>query len=148
MKILLSNLIILSRDVTTGATGATAVAPKFSDTLTLSKPRGADSTHHRRGRSLHFPVVTSLITQPPTLLAGRKWSLGTWKSCLSGWKFMDSHNTHKAFIQTVKGLERMSDHNECCSMPSSHSVPTCNLCEIHTFAKHKTNSNRVMEFVS
>jgi hypothetical protein len=48
------------RDVTTGATGATAVAPKFSDTLTLSKPRGADSTHHRRGRSLHFPVVTSL----------------------------------------------------------------------------------------
>ena len=39
-----------SRDVTTGATGATAVAPKFSDTLTLSQPRGADSAHHRRGR--------------------------------------------------------------------------------------------------
>ena len=30
------------RDVTTGATGATSVAPKFSDTLTLSQPRGAD----------------------------------------------------------------------------------------------------------
>ena len=45
------------RDVTTGAT---AVAPKFSDTLILSQPRGADSAHHRRGRSLHFPVVTSL----------------------------------------------------------------------------------------
>ena len=39
------------RDVSTGATGATAVAPKFSDALTLSQPRGADSAHHRRGRS-------------------------------------------------------------------------------------------------
>ena len=29
-----------SRDVTTGATGATAVTPKFSDTLTLSQPGG------------------------------------------------------------------------------------------------------------
>ena len=29
----------------------TAAAPKFSDTLTLSQPRGADSAHHRRGRS-------------------------------------------------------------------------------------------------
>ena len=28
------------RDVTTGATGATTVAPKFSDTSTLSQPRG------------------------------------------------------------------------------------------------------------
>ena len=32
------------RDVTTGANGATEVAPKFSDVLTLSQPRGADST--------------------------------------------------------------------------------------------------------
>ena len=39
------------RDVTTGATGATAVASKFSDNLTLSQPRGADSAHHHRGRS-------------------------------------------------------------------------------------------------
>ena len=39
------------RDVTTGATGATAVVPKFSDTLTLSQPRGEDSVHHQRGRS-------------------------------------------------------------------------------------------------
>ena len=39
------------RDVSTGATGATVVAPKFSDTLTLSQSRGADSAHHRRGRS-------------------------------------------------------------------------------------------------
>ena len=31
--------------------GETAVAPKFSDTLTLSEPRGADSAHHHRGRS-------------------------------------------------------------------------------------------------
>ena len=33
------------RDVTAGATGATAVAPKFSDALTLFKPGGADSAH-------------------------------------------------------------------------------------------------------
>ena len=39
------------RDVTTGATGATAVAPKFLDTLTLSQPGGADSAHHCRGRT-------------------------------------------------------------------------------------------------
>ena len=36
-------------DVSTGATGATEVAPKFSGTLTLSQPRRADSAHHRRG---------------------------------------------------------------------------------------------------
>ena len=29
------------RDVTTGATGVTEVAPKSSDTLTISQPRGA-----------------------------------------------------------------------------------------------------------
>ena len=40
---------INSRDVTTGATSATAVAPKVPDTLTLLQPRGADSAHHRRG---------------------------------------------------------------------------------------------------
>ena len=39
------------RDVTIGATGAAEVAPKFSDTLTLSQPRGADSAHHYRGYS-------------------------------------------------------------------------------------------------
>ena len=42
---------ILGRDVSAGATGATAVAPKFSDALTLSPPGGADSAHHRRGRN-------------------------------------------------------------------------------------------------
>ena len=31
-----------SRDVTAGATGATTVAPKFSDTLTLFQPERAD----------------------------------------------------------------------------------------------------------
>ena len=50
------------RDVSTGATGATAVAPKFSDTLTLSQPGGADSTHHQRSRTKIFPVITSLAT--------------------------------------------------------------------------------------
>ena len=32
------------RDVIAGATGATTVAPKFSDTLTLFQPGGIDST--------------------------------------------------------------------------------------------------------
>ena len=50
LSIYLTPGLELSRDVTTGATGATAVAPKFSDTLTLSPPRGADSAHHPRGR--------------------------------------------------------------------------------------------------
>ena len=45
------NAFTMSRDVSTGATGATEGAPKFSDTLTLSQPRGADSAHHYRGRS-------------------------------------------------------------------------------------------------
>ena len=41
------------RDVTAGATGATAVATKFSDALTLFQPGGADSalplqrSHHK-----------------------------------------------------------------------------------------------------
>ena len=39
------------RDVTIVATGATAVAPRFLDTLPPSQPRGADSAHHHRGRS-------------------------------------------------------------------------------------------------
>ena len=39
------------RDVSAGATGATVVAPTFSDTLTLSQPGGADSAHDRRGRT-------------------------------------------------------------------------------------------------
>ena len=33
-------MCILIRDVSTGSTGATEVAPKFSDTLTLSPPGG------------------------------------------------------------------------------------------------------------
>ena len=48
------------RDVFTGATGATAVPPKFSDTLTLFQPRGAYSTYHHRGHTQNFPVDTSL----------------------------------------------------------------------------------------
>ena len=32
--------VMICRDVSTGATGATAVAPKFSDTLTLYPPGG------------------------------------------------------------------------------------------------------------
>ena len=40
---------------------------------------------------------------------------------------MDSHKTHKAFVQMVKWLEPTSGHNECCNTPSPHSVPACDL---------------------
>ena len=51
------------RDVSTpGATGTTAVAPKFLSTLTLSQPGGgADSAHHQHGRTQIFLVVLSLL---------------------------------------------------------------------------------------
>ena len=61
---------------------------------------------------------------------------------------MDSHKTHKAFVQMAKWLERTSGHNKCCSAPGPFSALACELCERHTFAKHKKNSNRVIEFVS
>ena len=58
------HLCMQGRDVTTGATGATVVAPKFSDTLTLSQPRGqilpTKSAHHCRVHTYHFPVFTPL----------------------------------------------------------------------------------------
>ena len=50
-EIISRNNIPHYRDVSAGATGATAVAPKFSDTLTLFQPGGADYAHHRRGRT-------------------------------------------------------------------------------------------------
>ena len=42
----------------------------------------------------------------------------------------------KPLVQMAKRLERTSGHNECCSAPSPRLVPTCNVCERHTFAKH------------
>ena len=53
---------IIYRDVSTGATGATAVAPKFSDTLTLFQPGGQILPLHCRGRTKKFPEVTSLTS--------------------------------------------------------------------------------------
>jgi hypothetical protein len=47
----MSTLQVKFRDVTAGASGTTAVAPKFSDTLTLFQQEGADSAHNRRGRT-------------------------------------------------------------------------------------------------
>ena len=44
----LSNTL-LDRDVSTGATGTTAVAPKFSDTITYSQPKGG-YTPERHGK--------------------------------------------------------------------------------------------------
>ena len=62
-----------------------------------------------RDKALHWPCnprVSCSISAP-----------ATWKSCLSGWKFIDSHKTHKAFVQMAKRLERILGHNECCSVP-------------------------------
>ena len=42
---------------------------------------------------------------------------------------MDLDKTHKAFVQMAKRLDWTSDHNECCSVPSPHLVPACDLCE-------------------
>ena len=50
------------RDVPARATSATAVAPKFSDILTLFHPgRGQILPQHCRGRTRNFPVVNSLV---------------------------------------------------------------------------------------
>ena len=54
----------------------------------------------------------------------------------------------KVFVQFAKWLEQTSGHNECCSAPSPHSVPACDLCERRTFTKHKKTSCKVIEFVS
>ena len=43
------------RDVSTGATGATEVAPKFSDTLTLSQPGGGRFCPPSQRSNLNFP---------------------------------------------------------------------------------------------
>ena len=57
------------RDVSTGATGATEVAPKFSDALTLSPPGGGRFCPPSQRPHLNFPcgyipaegMVTSVV---------------------------------------------------------------------------------------
>ena len=44
-----------NKDVTAGATGATAVAPKFSDTLTQFQPGGTDSAQTSQRSYQNFP---------------------------------------------------------------------------------------------
>ena len=46
----------LYRDVTAGATGAIAVAPKFSDSLTLFQPGGTDSAPPLQRLHQKFPL--------------------------------------------------------------------------------------------
>ena len=52
------------RDVTIGGTGATIVAPKFSDAFTPFQPGGGEGGKilplHSRGRTIKLSVVTSL----------------------------------------------------------------------------------------
>ena len=52
---------------------------------------------------------------------------------------MDSHKNHKALVQIAKRIEWTSGHYECCSLPSPHLFPSCDLCERHAFADHKTD---------
>ena len=56
-----------SRDVFTGATGATAVAPKFSDTLTLFQPGGADSapTSQRSHQKIACDYISDMYQKTP-----------------------------------------------------------------------------------
>ena len=61
---------------------------------------------------------------------------------------MDSHKTHKAFVQMAKRLERTLGHNECCSAPSPPSVALATYVKDILSQSTKTNSNRVIEFVS
>ena len=49
------------RDVSTGTTGTTTDAPKFSDTLTLFQPGEQILPQHRRSCTNISPTVTSLI---------------------------------------------------------------------------------------
>ena len=50
-------------DGNSGATGTTAVSPKFSDTFTLFQTGGTDSAQHSRGCTKNFPMDTSLDLQ-------------------------------------------------------------------------------------
>ena len=54
-------LTFWNRDVTAEATGSTAVAPIFSDTLILFQQGGADSAQHCKVRTKNSPTVTSLM---------------------------------------------------------------------------------------
>ena len=52
---------VICRDVTTGATGLTKVAPNFSVTLTLLQPRGQILPTITEVAAKIFPMVMSLI---------------------------------------------------------------------------------------
>ena len=49
------SVIYYYRDVSAGATGATTVAPKFSDTLTLSQPGGDRFCPPSQRSNLNYP---------------------------------------------------------------------------------------------
>ena len=51
------------------------------------------------------------------LVSGLILNVSNMKSCLYGWKFMDSQKTHKAFVLMAKQIERTSGHKEYCSTP-------------------------------
>ena len=57
------SMYLLGPDVSTRVTSMTAVAPKFSNTLTLSQLRGADHAQPLTSPHLNFFVITPLNRQ-------------------------------------------------------------------------------------
>ena len=83
-----------------------------------------------RSLQLHFhigPIITvggqQYITSVIQVSVIWSLELATWKSCLSGWKFMDSRKNHKACVQMAKQLKQMSGNNESCILPGPWSFP-------------------------
>ena len=64
-------------------------------------------------------------------------SAGNLKKLFIWMKSMDSHKSHKAFIQMAKQFERMSSCNEWCSAPILNSFPACCLRERYAFTELK-----------
>ena len=70
---------------------------------------------------------------------------------------MDTYKKHKkekSLLRWLEWIEWMSGHNECCSGPSPHSFPACDLFERNTFmntevgemiapAKEKRNTSSI-----
>ena len=55
-------MFINNRGVINGKAGKAAALPKFSDTLTLSQPRGADYAHHITASPPGFEIPAVSLT--------------------------------------------------------------------------------------
>ena len=108
---------------------------KCQATTTLGTARTVKSLH--KSSKLHWVLISGLVTIKIQISVGKNSkklksrSQASLESC--------SSKQIKAFIQMAKRIEWTLCHNECCSAPSPCLFPTCDLCERHTFAKHKTD---------